>query len=60
MIIIYVLPHQFTQEELSVVKPEDIVKWMTKKLYDKYDPGENEKPTSGSHHTIDYYKKSIR
>lgn len=34
-------------------------KWMNIKLYNKEDPGPNDRPLNGSHHTLDYYKKSI-
>ena len=50
---------QFTQDELSAIKPQDIVKWMNMKLFSNEDPRPDEMPISGSHHTIDYYKKSI-
>ena len=50
---------QFTQDELSAIKPQDIMKWMNMKLFAKEDPGDDEMPINGSHHTIDYYKKSI-
>lgn len=56
---IYPPNHEFTQDELSAVAPEDIIKWMNVKLYNKEDPDEEDRPVNGSHHTLDYYKKSI-
>ncbi|KAL7543240.1 hypothetical protein ACHAXR_012557 [Thalassiosira sp. AJA248-18] len=56
---IYPPNHEFTQDELSAVTPQDIIKWMNVKLYNKEDPLEDDRPLNGSHHTLDYYKKSI-
>eukprot|EP00584_Thalassiosira_punctigera_P018498 CAMPEP_0172554986 /NCGR_PEP_ID=MMETSP1067-20121228/57433_1 /TAXON_ID=265564 ORGANISM="Thalassiosira punctigera, Strain Tpunct2005C2" /NCGR_SAMPLE_ID=MMETSP1067 /ASSEMBLY_ACC=CAM_ASM_000444 /LENGTH=579 /DNA_ID=CAMNT_0013343477 /DNA_START=33 /DNA_END=1772 /DNA_ORIENTATION=+ len=56
---IYPPNHEFTQDELSCVTPQDVVKWMNVKLYNKEDPEEDARPLNGSHHTLDYYKKSI-
>ncbi|KAL9191250.1 hypothetical protein ACHAXT_000956 [Thalassiosira profunda] len=56
---IYPPSHEFTQDELGSITPGDIVKWMNVKLYNKEDPGAEDPPLNGSHHTLDYYKKSI-
>lgn len=56
---IYPPNHEFTQDELSAVSPQDVVNWMNMKLYNTEDPNEEDRPLSGSHHTLDYYKKSI-
>jgi len=56
---IYPPNHEFTQDELSGVTPQDIIKWMNVKLYNKENPEEEDRPLNGSHHTLDYYKKSI-
>lgn len=56
---IYPPNHEFTQDELGSVAPEDIIKWMNVKLYNKDDPSDFDRPLNGSHHTLDYYKKSI-
>ena len=60
LITLSLLLCQFTQDELSSITPGDIVKWMNVKLYNKEDPGAEDPPLNGSHHTLDYYKKSIR
>ena len=46
-------------EELSVITPQDLIKWFTFKLYKKETVDEDEVPTHGSHFSIDFYKKSI-
>jgi len=56
---IYPPNHEFTQDELRAVSPQDLVNWMNMKLYNKEDPDEDDRPLNGSHHTLDYYKKSI-
>jgi len=56
---IYPPNHEFTQEELSSITPFDIIQWMNMKLYNKENPGPDDRPLNGSHHTLDYYKKSI-
>lgn len=56
---IYPPSHEFSQQELGVIGPRDIVKWMNAKLYNTEDPQEHMMPLNGSHHTLDYYMKSI-
>ena len=55
----YPADHEFTNDELSAITPTDIIRWMNVKLYEKEHPGEGDEPVHGSHHTLDYYKKSI-
>lgn len=55
-------PHpsfKFTGEELSLITPDDLIKWMTFKLYNKEAADLDEIPVRGSHFSIDFYKKSI-
>jgi len=56
---IYPPNHEFTQDELGAVTPSDIIRWMNMKLYNTEEPGDDDRPLNGSHHTLDYYKKSI-
>ena len=51
--------HEFSEDELAAVTPSDICRWMNVKMFRKSNPGANEKPLFGSHHTLDYYKKSL-
>jgi hypothetical protein len=50
---------QFTVDELSAITPQDLITWMTFKLYNKETADEDEVPLRGSHNSIDFYKKSI-
>ncbi len=50
---------QFTADDLSAITPQDLIKWMTFKLYKKETADDDEIPLHGSHSSIDFYKKSI-
>lgn len=50
--IIYPPDHEFTNDELSAITPNDVVNWMNIKLFGTLDPGPTTKPLHGSHHTI--------
>jgi hypothetical protein len=43
---------QFTKEELSVITPIDVVKWMNIKLYNTEYPDDDELPLNGSEYTF--------
>jgi len=51
--------HMFTNEELSAITPGQIIRYFKYKLYGDGDVNVSDKPLSGSHHTLDYYKKAI-
>ncbi|KAK1746653.1 hypothetical protein QTG54_003260 [Skeletonema marinoi] len=57
------LNYQFSEDELSTVTPESILKWMNKKICGDADAdmlhGDIPTPIRCSHHVLDFYKKSI-
>ncbi|KAL7492567.1 hypothetical protein ACHAWT_002170 [Skeletonema menzelii] len=57
------LNYRFTEEELSTVTPESIMKWMNKKICGDENTdmlhGDIPTPVRCSHHVLDFYKKSI-
>lgn len=55
----YLEGHEFTDTELSGITPEEIIRFFKFKLYGDGDVNVSDKPLSGSHHTLDYYKKAI-
>ena len=55
----YADDHEFTVQELSGLKPEDIYKWMAMKAYHMEDPGPDDQPLYGRASSLEYYKKAI-
>lgn len=56
----YPLDHEFTEDELSTVEPQDIVNWMNIKMFGKLDPDlSGGTSMAGSHHTLAFYRKGI-
>lgn len=57
------LNYQFSQDDLSTVTSESILKWMNKKICGDEDAdmlnGDIPTPVRCSHHVLDFYKKSI-
>mmetsp|Transcript_7244 Transcript_7244/g.10712 ORF Transcript_7244/g.10712 Transcript_7244/m.10712 type:complete len:114 (-) Transcript_7244:1088-1429(-) len=50
--------HAFSSTELALITPEQIIRYFKFKLYGDGDVDVSGQPLSGSHHTLDYYKKS--
>ena len=44
--------HMFTNEELSAITPDQIIRYFKYKLYGDGDVNVSDKPLSGSHHTL--------
>lgn len=44
--------HMFTNEELSEITPDQIIRYFKYKLYGDGDVNVSDKPLSGSHHTL--------
>ncbi|KAL7430332.1 hypothetical protein ACHAXM_002140 [Skeletonema potamos] len=55
----YTEGHTFTDTELSAVTPEHVIRYFAYKLYGDGGVSASDKPLTGSHHTLDYYKKAI-
>ena len=55
----YEADHQFTKEELALITPEIIVRWMCLKVYGNPDPGPNDNPTKGRSSVIAFAKKAV-
>jgi hypothetical protein len=54
----YERTHEFTEEELAAVTPTDVVRYINFKVFDNLEPTSYDpRPTSGTHHTVAYYKK---
>jgi len=51
--------HAFSSTELALITPEQIIRYFKFKLYGDGDVDVSGQPLSGSHHTLDYYKKAI-
>ena len=49
----------FTQEQLLTITPEQLCRWMKKKVYGTPDPGPEDKPTEGRASSIQFAKKAI-
>lgn len=56
----YAADHQFTDEELAAIVPDDIVRYMKLKAYGNPDANtETDHPTEGRSSSVEFYKKAI-
>jgi hypothetical protein len=55
----YSLSHEFSQEDLLAVTPEDVVGYMSLKAYGRRDPGRYDRPDRCRSTTLQQYKKAI-
>ena len=55
----YVRTHQFEEDALIEIVPEDICRWMNKKAHGVEDPTEDVRPTSARSSSLMFYKKAI-
>ena len=54
----YEAGHEFSAEELGVLTPEHVYRWMAHKVYGLEEPGPDDKPI-GRSTSLNYYKKAI-
>jgi hypothetical protein len=55
--IAYAKDHQFVQDELSPLTPDDVARWMCQKAYGTPEPNAN--PTQAQFSSLHYWKKAI-
>ena len=55
----YMRTHQFEDNALVQVTPEEICRWLNEKAYRVEEPGEQDRPTSARLSLLMFYKKSI-
>ena len=55
----YAVTYEFSTEQLGALVPEDINKWMARKVFGRPDPGPHDNPTFGRYSSLAYYKKAI-
>ena len=55
----YPKDREFTDDELAPIRPDDIYKWMCKKVYHKEEPGPEDRPIFGRSDSLKFYKKAI-
>jgi len=51
--------HEFTQNELGQITPQQLKRWMCLKVFGDPDPGAGDRPTEGRSSSLEYYKKAI-
>jgi hypothetical protein len=55
--IAYAKDHQFVQDELAPLTPDDVARWMCQKAYGTPEPDAN--PTQARSSSLEYWKKAI-
>jgi hypothetical protein len=55
--IAYAKDHQFVQDKLAPLKPDDVARWMCQKAYGTLEPDAN--PTQARSSSLHYWKKAI-
>ena len=55
----YEKEHYFSNETLGNVTPQEIVRWMSLKVYGTPDPTPDDNPTEGRSSSLMYYKKAL-
>ena len=51
--------YEFSPEELGTITPDEIVRWMSLKVYGTPDPEYDANPTEGRANSLTYYKKAL-
>jgi hypothetical protein len=55
----YAKDYKFSQRELAAITPNDLVRWMQKKVYGTEELGPDDNPTEGHSNSLLYWKKAI-
>ena len=55
----YAKDHEFTQQQLGAITPEEIHRWMCLKVYGMEEPGPGDNPTEGRSNSLLYWKKAL-
>lgn len=55
----YANNHEFTQEELSLITPAEILRWLNVQTYGIPEPDANDNPTMARSNSIKYWKKAL-
>jgi hypothetical protein len=55
----YNIQTEFTQQQLTAIRPADIERWMCQKVYGNPNPGPQDNPTLGRASSLEYYKKAL-
>jgi hypothetical protein len=57
--IVYPKDHQFVQDELAPLTPDDVARWMCQKAYGTPEPEPDANPTQARSSSLHYWKKAI-
>jgi hypothetical protein len=57
--IAYAKDHQFVQDELAPLTPDDVARWMCQKAYGTPEPDPDANPTQARSTSLMYWKKAI-
>ena len=57
--IAYAKDHQFVQDELAPLTPDDVARWMCQKAYGTPEPEPDANPTKARSTSLMYWKKAI-
>jgi len=57
--VAYELDYAFTNQQLSEIQPEELVEWMSMKVFGVRNPGPDDNPTLGCSSSLEQYKKAI-